>query len=598
MKKLINSLTLFLLCGLAGIYMVSCTSDSKPGGEGATDATTGVAYENKLTDYLTGNPQQLNPYNRTDAASAMIIQYLFQPLVNTDHFTYELVPQLVKELAEPKVLDNGKTEMTFEIKDGAQWDNGTPITGEDVAFSLKILKLPKTDNNHLKPYLEYIEDVRIDKGNPKKFTLICKEPYMLMQSTLQNLFILPGYVYDEKGILKNYTVKQIADGGPKIEKDAKLVEAAENFNNPKFQNQIVVGSGPYNFVNWLPNQRINLERKKNWWGDKYKGTTHWFDASPEKFTYEIITDPTTAVVALKGEKIDAIYRVEPRAFVEELKKSATFKSKFNTYTPTQFLYSYIGMNMKNPKFDDVKVRRAMRYIMNNEVYDKQVFYGMAQPVTTFLHPSKKKFINQDLKVIKQDLKKAADLMAEAGWKDTNGNGILDKEIDGELVEFEVDFVYPNIAKTSEKGVLMFQEAAKKVNLKVNAVPLEFTVMLEKTKAHNFDMYYGIWSTPPTESDPKQIWHTDSYSGGSNYVGFGNEKSDKLIEDLRKELDEDKRAEIYKALQAMIDEEAPYVFMSATQNRVAVHKKFGKIQDTGVNPGYFAPGLQVLNVAKD
>jgi len=144
---------------------------------------------------------------------------------------------------------------------------------------------------------------------------------------------------------------------------------------------------------------------------------------------------------------------------------------------------------------------------------------------------------------------------------------------------------------------MFQESARNIGLKINPVPLEFTVMIEKTRAHNFDMYYGIWSSPPTESDPKQIWHTDSYNGGSNYVGFGTPESDQLIDDLRRELDVDKRGEIYKKLQAMIDKDAPYIFMSATQNRVAINKKF-KAQQSGINPGYFAPGLQMLDAIKN
>lgn len=593
MSKLIRTFhcaaILFAVCLLV---FSSCKSDNK-----AAEGIEGKTYENKVIDYLRSNPQQLNPYNRTDAASAMLIRYLYQSLVYTDYYNYELTPQLAKALATPVERADGKIEMSFEIKDGAQWDNGTPITGEDVAFSLKMLKLPKTDNAHLKLYFEAIEDINIDKANPSKFTLLYKEPYMLMQPALEDLAIIPAYVYDEEGILKNYTLKQIATGGSKLNKDPKLIKAAENFNSSKFQNKIVSGSGPYKFAKWSPNQRITLERKKNWWGDKYKGQSHWFDAAPEQITYEIITDPTTGIVALKGEKIDAINRIEPRAFVEELRKSETFTSKFNTYTPTQFLYAYIGLNMRSPKFEDVKVRKAMRHLTDIETYNKQVFYGMAERVTSFIHPSKKKFVNSDLKFIDFNIEKARSLMTEAGWKDTNGNGVLDKEIDGEVVEFEADFLYPNVAKTSEKGVLMFQEAARKIGVKINAVPMEFTVMIEKTKGHNFDMYYGIWGSSPVESDPKQIWHTDSYNGGSNYVGFGTAESDKLIEDLRKELDKDKRAAIYKELQVLIDKDAPYVFMSAYKNRVAIHKKFGKTKDTGIAPGYFTPGLQVMNVVK-
>lgn len=596
MQKSIKILNLTALCVVTCLLIFSCKSDSS--NSSSTDATVGKEYENKLVDYLSSNPQQLNPYNRTGASSSMIIRYLYQPLVQTDYFTYKQVPLLAKELLVAKKRADGKIIMDGEIEEEARWDNGTPITGEDVAFSLKILKLPKTDNAHLKPYFEYIEEVIVDKDNPRKFTFVCKEPYMLMESSIEDLPIIPAYVYDEEGILKDYTVKQIAKGGSKIDNDPKLIKAAENFNDPKFQNQIVVGSGPFKFETWQPNQRITLSLKKDWWGHKLKNKNHWFKAYPEEFIYEIISDPSTAVVALKGEKIDAINRVEPRAFVKELQQTPSFMEKFNVYTPTQFLYSYIGMNMRNPKLEDVKVRRAMRYLADVPTFQQNVFYGMAEQVTTFVHPTKKDFINPDIKKSVYDPKKAAALMAEAGWKDTNSNGVLDKEIDGETVEFELDFLYPNVAKTSEKGVLMFQESARKVGVKVNAIPTEFTVMVAKTKAHDFDMYYGIWSMPPIESDPKQIWHTDSYNGGSNYVGFGTPESDKLIEDLRKELDRNKRAEIYKKLQVLIDQDAPYVFMSATQNRVAVHKKFGKVDDTGINPGYFSPGLGVLNAVKN
>lgn len=558
-----------------------------------TPQTSQAPTENRAVLHLPSNPQQLNPYNYVDAASATIMRHIFQPLINTDYFTYEMVPQLAKAVPEA-VEKDGKIIMEMEIKEGAKWDNGTPVTGEDVAFSLKILKLPKADNERIKPYFEYIEDIEVNADNPRQFTLICGEPYMLMVSALEDLSIIPAYVYDSEGVLKNYTVKELGADNDALYDNEQLTEYAEHFNSPKFQNQIIVGSGPYQYDKWLSNQRVILKKKENWWGATYQSESHWFEAYPDELTFEIINDPTTAVVAVKGEHIDALNRINPLTFIEELKRSESFNQKYNMYTPTQFLYAYIGLNMRSNKFDDVRVRRAMRHIMDTPTYQDKVFYGLAEQVPSFIHPAKKEFLNPNVKPHMYDLDKAGQLMTEAGWSDSNGNGIIDKKIDGELVEFEVDFLYPNVAKTSEKAVLMFQESARTVGIKVNVTPIEFTVMLEKTKSHNFDMFYGIWASPANESDPKQIWHTDSYNGGSNYVGFGTPESDKLIDALRIELDKAERAKMYKRLQEIIDEEAPYVFMSATQNRVVIHNKFGKVKTSGIQPGYFAPSFQLKN----
>jgi len=378
MRKLTGIFSFIALSVGTCLFIFSCKSDSSTSSNTNTNANQ--QYENKLVDYLSTNPQQLNPYNRTDAPSAVLIRYLYQPLVQTDYFSYEQVPILAKALAVPKERGDGKIVMDMEVREEAKWDNGTPITGEDVAFSLKVMKLPKADNAHFRPYFEYIEDIIIDADNPRKFTLVCKEPYMLMASSIEDLMIIPAYVYDEKGLLKDYTVGQLAKGGSRLDSDSKLNEAAENFNAPRFQNKIVVGSGPYKFENWTPTQRIKLSLKKDWWGHKLKNENHWFQAFPEEITYEIIPDPTTAITALQGEKIDAIYRVNPRSFVEDLQKSEGFTDKFNVYTPTQFLYAYIGMNMRDEKFEDVLVRRALRHVMDTKTYQEKVFYGMAEHV--------------------------------------------------------------------------------------------------------------------------------------------------------------------------------------------------------------------------
>ena len=569
------------------LIIAICFFSCDPSGNGST------ADDGKVITYLSAEPKTLNPYNRTDANAAILLRRNFQPLCQLDFFDYKLVPVLATALPDVEMMDNGRVNMTLEIREEAKWDNGEPITAQDVIFSLKVMNVPSVDNKALRPYFEYIEDVKVDENNPRKFTLDCKEPYMLMESALTDLFILPSYVYDPDGLLEEYSLTQITQGGEELKEDPKLVQFGDQFNSSKYQREVGIGSGPYHFDRWETNQRVVYKLKDNWWGTQLAQENHWFEAEAKELVYEVINDQTTAVVALRGGKLDAMYRIPPRTFIEELKVSENFNNQFNTYSPTQFLYSYLGINMRDQKFGDVDTRKALRLIMDCEKYSTTVFYGLAERVNSFIHPSKKEFINPDVPIYEQDLDGARELFKKAGWSDSNGNGTIDKTIDGELVEMSFELLYPSSANTSEKGVLMFQEFAKTVGVNVIPRPLEFSQFLERTKAHNFEMYFGIWGSSPLESDPKQIWHTSSYNGGSNYVGFGTPESDKLIDDLRKELDRGKRAEIYKKLQKIIDDECPYIFMDATKNRIAIAKKFGEQKVSGVNPGYYVPGFQAV-----
>ena len=120
---------------------------------------------------------------------------------------------------------------------------------------------------------------------------------------------------------------------------------------------------------------------------------------------------------------------------------------------------------------------------------------------------------------------------------------------------------------------------------------EWANLLDNVKLHNFEAYIGGWISSPNESDPKQIWHTESYNGGSNYVGFGDENSDALIEALRSELDQDKRNQLWKDLQASIREEMPYIFLLSQKERISVHKKFDNAYATGIRPGYWKNGFK-------
>lgn len=145
--------------------------------------------------------------------------------------------------------------------------------------------------------------------------------------------------------------------------------------------------------------------------------------------------------------------------------------------------------------------------------------------------------------------------------------------------------------------LMLKEAARKIGIDIEVESMEWSVFLNKLRNGSIDMWYGAWIFDPRPSDPNQLWHSSASDGGSNYTGFGNAKTDALIERIPQTLDETKRNQLYKEWQEVIHEEVPYVFILSGNYRLLVSKRFDEssVYPTGLNPGYH---IQTLRPAKD
>jgi peptide/nickel transport system substrate-binding protein len=548
----------------------------------STDAT-------RVKHHTLSDPQSLNPYNAQDETSTYIAQQVHQALYSTDFKTYKLIPVLAADMPVYTERPDGLIDMAIEVRPEAVWDDGTPITGHDIDFSLKVIKTPKVDNLRTKPYFEYIKAVEVDAENPKKFKFVI-EPYMIAEVSLTELYVLPKSVYDPKGLLDKFTVKQLEADKEIMKNDAALDEYAIFFNGDQFKRETMAGCGPYVFDRWETNQRVVFKLKKDWWGHSLKEVNQYYEAYPNEIIYEVIKDLTTAVVALKGEQIDAMRGINPKDFVEDLQANQCFQDRYSTSNPPLFSYDYIGLNLRDPKFTNLKTRIALANLMNVDQLIQSFCFGLGEPVASIVHPSLTDKLNENLKPIPYDMDKAKALLAEAGWGDSNSDGFLDREIDGQRVDFEFTIITNNGNDRRKTGCLIFQEGCRKAGIKLNIEVLEWSVLLEKTKNHDFEAYIGGWIASPLESDPKQIWHTESYNGGSNYVGFGDEKSDALIESLRRELDQDKRNQLYKDLQQAIRDEMPYIFLLSQKERIAIHRKFSNAESSGIRPGYWMNGF--------
>lgn len=579
-RKQSTRLLFFALAVNAILAFHSCTSDKKG------------SPENKVTVRVAQDPDRLFPLMTNNAVSSQVLSHLYMSMLEFDSKTLQLTPMLAKALPTVSPIDTGANKggvaYTFEVNENAHWDNNTPVTAQDYVFTLKAAFNPKLDANVWRGVLDFISDVQIDPSNPRKFTVLTSRKDFLSESACGNFPILPEYIYDPQGLLKGISfhdltdttaVKKLADGDPRLQ------QIANSMSDPKYSREkgFVVGCGPYEFVEWVTGQRLVLRKKANWWGSSLEGKATFFSAGPDEIIYKPVKDNAAALTLIKNGEVDVMSKINPKTFLE-LQQDDAMKDKFNFYSPSTLEIAYIGLNMRSQKLNDVKVRRALAHLIDVEEVIKTAMKGFAvRAIGPIL--SSKPYFNKSLKPIEVSLDSAKALLAQAGWKDSNNNGTVDKVIGGKLTEMVLQF---RVAAPNEVGkniALMFQDFARKAGVAVEVVPEDPQVYLDHLKKRDFDLFMASVMLDLSPDDPHQYWHTSSDSPtGSNRFGFGNAQSDAVIDELRGALDANRQSQLYMQFQQIIYDAQPAIFLFNPKERIAVAKRF-QVEPTLRRPGY-------------
>ncbi len=544
---------------------------------------------------ISNDPQGFHPTNTNDATSQELQKYVYQTLLYQNLKDFQLYPMLAKSLPE---VSNDGLSITFELRNDAFWDNGQPITGNDVEFTFKVIKNPKVKCQKTRVYFEFLENIKVDAQNPYKITFIANQRYFRSVYDISQIPIIPKYFYDPNGFLDKYSLKDLTLYESKLSKDTsavipkEVINFAQEFNSVKYgrEPQYVVGSGPYKLGTWETNQKIELVRKENWWGDKVLQKTEALEAYPQKIIFKIIKDPTAVVASIKNQEIDAASGIVSKNFIQ-LKQDPEVTGHYYTYNPASSVYSFIGINNqpkiynRNLALADRNVRLALAYLTNVDLIIDKVAQGMAQRIVGPILKSNGNIYNDTLKFIPFDPDFAANLLKENGWKDSNNNGILDKTVDGKLVELSFEFLLDETNEERKNIVTMFKENAKSVGIEIKMVNMEFKKIIEQLSLHQFDLFYGAWTTPPALQDLKQLWHSESINGGTNFIAYSNKEVDKLIDQIRSELDDNKRIDLYKKFQAILYKDVPCIFLTQPLDRIVIHKRFRNAEALSTRPGF-------------
>lgn len=491
-------------------------------------STSGGGIKDVFFHALESEPGDIHPIRSTDGVARQIFEQntyyggcIVEKLLFTDLDTYAPSPNLASKW---EISKDGR-EFTFYLRKDVEFHDGSKMTAEDVKFSFEAMFDDLYEAYSWRSFYQNFES-KAQIIDPYTIKFIAKSSYYLNLDVIGGLMVFP----------KSFYSKQT--------KENRLAKT-------------VMGSGPYKFKKWDKGKSVTVVRNDNWWGLKDKKASQKFNF--KTIVYKFIKEAGLRRAMLERGKLDFDYRVRPEDLIKKMTKKPWGESvlaiKAKNKVPKNM--GFIGLNNKNKILSDRRVRLALAHLVNRDFINKKFYYGLRDKSTgPFRYQGD--YSNPNVKPIPYSPETAKKMLADAGWIDSDKNGLLDKVLDGEKTELSFELMNPN--KDTEKIITVIKEDMKKAGVEMRINTLDWNAFRKATDERKFDAVIMSWGGGGVDPDPTQIWHSKSSIGvGSNFVSYSNPKVDKLIEDGIKIRDKAKRIKVFHEIHKLIAEDAPYIF---------------------------------------
>lgn len=508
----------------------------------------------KLTRWFGGDPAGLNPITVNAAdVSQNVTEYIIDNLGRTHYHDPDKYAPAVAYRAE--MSDDGKC-FTFYLRRNVKWhtplvDWSNPqynwlkgdhfVTAHDFVFHYNTLMNPQVEASHSRNYYEDIESVKALTDHILEIKW--KKKLYNAKSLSLSFTPTPEFIYAYNS------------NGERFSKETFGLKFNDHWYNNK-----AIGNGRYEFISWKRGEKITLKRFEEYYGEK---------PAIKDITYLIFTDRNQTLLKIKSNEIDCAELTIPqwKKHIQEGVKDGKFKCTQDPNGPIEHKvydymgYSYIGWNSEKILFSDKRVRRAMTLALPRRKMLKNLWQDMGSITSGpfFFHSPA---YDKSIKPLEFNLEEAAKLLDEAGWTDSDKDGIRDKVINGEKINFDFPLLVWGSSTDYQTLCKVFKEKLYELGIRMTIQAVDWAVMQKKMKDRDFYGYTGGWALS-WSSDPFQLWHSSqAIAGGSNYVSFKNAEADKIIEQLRVEFDEPTRIKLYHEFHKIIYENQPYTFFKA------------------------------------
>jgi ABC-type transport system substrate-binding protein len=533
--------------------------------------------------WASGDPKTLNGIiANASEVQELVTHYVDASAAQRNNFTDP--DTWYGDLAWRVEVTNDSKDFTVYLRRGVKWhvpsgvDLNNPkyawlkgdheLTAHDFAFTVGLIVNPQVENGSLKNY--YSDLASWEALDDYTFVMRWKRRvFHGAEYVLYFLNPLPRFIFEHN------------EDGSKIPKET----LGTRLNNHWYNNKGYVGVGPYRMARYEPGNGITLERNESYYGDK---------PAIKTIIYPIYTDTNQTVLKLKAKELSvgflvpSQYRREILDFQKLPKDQQPKDNPFLNGTLTcQIIdlpsFRYIGWNSLRARFSDVRVRKAMTFALNREAIIRDVFVGLGKVARgPFLEGSSD--LDPSIEPLPFDLQQATQLLEEAGWKDSNQDGLRDKVVDGrsQAMEFSL-LIYAGSAEFSALANI-FKEDLLKIGVKLNIEAAEWSLMQNRMHEKDFDAFVGGWSLD-WSSDPYQLFHSSQADAaeGSNMTSFKNAEADRLMEKLRETIDPKERQTMLHRMHRLIFDSFNYTFLSTERRPFCHHKEVKGIRFSKVRP---------------
>lgn len=491
----------FLLILSLLISLVGCGSGTTQPSDGSTQPGTGAPaggpkQGGTFVIAYSGDPISFNPNGKIDDFGYSIEQSLYNKLVTLDS-DYQVIPDLAKSWT---VSPDGLT-YTFPLHQGVKWHDGKDFTSADVKWTLEAIIANKGT--------AYTNMKVIDKvETPDAHTVVVKlkEPYSPFLGFLAwyGTFMMPKHIY----------------------------ENTDWHTNPA--NEKPVGTGPFKFVEWIKGDHVTLEANKEYFG-----------GAPliDKVIYRMMPDSNTAAQSLLNGEVDMSITRPPLAMLDALKKSNIQVDIFPA--PSRY---YMQLNLRREPLQKLEVRQALAMAINRKEIVEKAFRGLGGEAWGYYTPAIEWAFNKSASAPAYDLKKAEELLEQAGYK----KGADGTRLKLTLLYFTASQEWADLAQVIKSNL-------KQIGVDVTLEGLEIAAWSKKVgEEHNFDLATLAGFQGP---DPENLRNRFSKDGGIQFMGYHNPRVEELLNQGSRESDPAKRASAYHAIQEELAKDIPVIPMA-------------------------------------